>query len=184
MPRYVAFLRAINVGGHTVTMEHLRALFEELGLVKVESFIASGNLIFESRSRAVATLAARIERRLETALGYEVATMLRTDAEVAAIARREVFAVPELATAKALNVALLPRAAPPAAQRALDALRTELDEFRVSGSEVYRLCRERQSQSTFSGARFEKLMGMPATWRGLKTIQRLAAKYPGGSAPD
>lgn len=183
MPRYVAFLRAINVGGHTVTMERLRALFEELGLAKVESFIASGNVIFEARARSVPSLAARIERHLEGALGYAVATMLRTDVEVGEIARRAVFGAPELAAATALNVAFLPRAVPPAAERALDALRTELDELRVVGSEVYWLCRVKQSESTFSSARFERLIGMPATWRGLKTIERLAAKYPGNSTP-
>ena len=43
MTRYIAFLRAINVGGHTVKMDQLRALFEELGLSNVETFIASGN---------------------------------------------------------------------------------------------------------------------------------------------
>ena len=50
MPRFIAFLRAINVGGHNVTMKELRGLFEALGLKSVETFIASGNVIFESRS--------------------------------------------------------------------------------------------------------------------------------------
>ena len=45
MPKYVALLRAINVGGHTVKMDRLRRLFEELGFKNVETFIASGNVI-------------------------------------------------------------------------------------------------------------------------------------------
>jgi len=180
MPRYVAFLRAINVGGHVVTMERLRALFAALGLSNVESFIASGNMIFESRSRNREALAATIERKLEGALGYAVVTMLRSDQEVAEIARRALFTAHELAAARAFNVALLPRDAPAAAERALDVLRTELDELRVVGSEVYWLCRAKQSESTFSYPRFEKLIGMSATWRSLKTIERLAAKYPPG----
>jgi len=48
MPRYVALLRGINLGGHTVKMDRLKKLFEELGLKNVETFIASGNVIFES----------------------------------------------------------------------------------------------------------------------------------------
>ena len=56
MPRYVAFLRAINVGGHTVKMDQLRRLFERLGFSKVETFIASGNVIFESASRSAKAL--------------------------------------------------------------------------------------------------------------------------------
>ena len=47
--RLVAFLRAINVGGHNVKMDRLRELFEALGLSNVETFIASGNVIFDSR---------------------------------------------------------------------------------------------------------------------------------------
>ncbi len=45
MPKYIAFLRAINVGGHTVKMDYLRVLFETLGFSDVETFIASGNVI-------------------------------------------------------------------------------------------------------------------------------------------
>ena len=51
MPKYVALLRAINVGGHTVKMDHLRSLFEAIGFSNVETFIASGNVIFDSRSK-------------------------------------------------------------------------------------------------------------------------------------
>jgi uncharacterized protein (DUF1697 family) len=48
MPRYIALLRAINVGGHLVKMDALRRHFEELGFDPVETFIASGNVMFEA----------------------------------------------------------------------------------------------------------------------------------------
>ena len=67
-PRLFAFLRAINVGGHTVTMDTLRALFEDLGLNDVKSFIASGNLHFTSPGTSVPALERKIEARLEKAL--------------------------------------------------------------------------------------------------------------------
>ena len=51
MTRYVAFLRAINVGGHVVKMEALRKLFESMGFQRVETYIASGNVIFDSEAR-------------------------------------------------------------------------------------------------------------------------------------
>ena len=57
------------------------------------------------------------------------------------------------------------------------ALQTELDEFHVNGREVYWLCRTRQSDSTFSNVRFEKLVETRATWRNINTVVRLAAKY-------
>ena len=43
---YVALLRGINVGGRNVKMDRLREIFESLGFSNVETFIASGNVIF------------------------------------------------------------------------------------------------------------------------------------------
>jgi uncharacterized protein (DUF1697 family) len=51
MTRYVALLRAINVGDHNVKMAHLRTLFDSLGVSNVETFIASGNVIFDSLAK-------------------------------------------------------------------------------------------------------------------------------------
>jgi uncharacterized protein (DUF1697 family) len=104
VPRFIAFLRAINVGGHVVTMEKLRALFEALGFKNVETFIASGNVIFESRSTDTVALERRIEARLLKALGYEVVTFVRTDAEVAAIARYRPFTESQVQSAGAFCV--------------------------------------------------------------------------------
>ena len=56
MPKYIAFLRAINVGGHIVKMDQLRKLFEELQFEHVEKFIASGNVIFDTKSKNIAAL--------------------------------------------------------------------------------------------------------------------------------
>ncbi len=80
MPKLVAFLRAINVGGHTVSMAALRAEFEALGLKDVETFIASGNVIFTAPTGNRAALERKIESHLHGALGYEVKTFLRTRA--------------------------------------------------------------------------------------------------------
>ena len=106
MSRFIAFLRAINVGGHTVKMEHLRQLFESLGFSGVETFIASGNVVFQTTSKNVRALERKIERRLQDALGYEVATFIRTDAELAEIANYQPFRRSDL-DAVALNVAFL-----------------------------------------------------------------------------
>ena len=72
MPRLIAFLRAINVGGHNVTMAELRGLFESLSLKEVETFIASGNVIFSSPSGDIRALQRKIEKQLLRSLGYEV----------------------------------------------------------------------------------------------------------------
>jgi len=178
MPRYIAFLRALNVGGHhVVTMEALRGHFQAVGFGAVETFIASGNVIFETAERNGAKLEARIEKALEAALGHEVVTFLRTPVELAAIAAHQPFPAERLAAAQALNVAFLKAPLDATAERALFALRTEVDDFHVHGREVWWLCAARQSDSKFSNVRFEKAVGAKSTFRGIGTLRKLAAKY-------
>jgi uncharacterized protein (DUF1697 family) len=176
MFKLIAFLRAINVGGHTVTMAELRGLFEGLAFMKVETFIASGNVIFKSRSADITTLQPKIESRLLRSLGYEVKTFLRTVPEVAAIARYKPFNVSELSSAAALYVGFVADPLGAEARKSLMSLTTEIDDFRVRGREVYWLCKTKQSDSTFSNTRFEKLLKARATWRNMNTVVRLSTK--------
>jgi len=178
MPRHIAFLRAINVGGHTVTMARLKQLFEALGLHDVETFIASGNVIFRSAARA-ATLEERIERSLHQALGYEVATFIRSDAEVANVARYKPFTAAQLASAGALVVGLLRDPPDAPTKKAVLALRTDIDDFHVNGREMYWIRRAgRQSDSKLSNTVFERTLKAKATFRNINTMTRLAARYP------
>jgi uncharacterized protein (DUF1697 family) len=177
MPRFIAFLRAINVGGHNVTMEKLRREFESLGCQEVETFIASGNVIFTSPLKKMSVLEQRIEGQLHQALGYEVKVFIRTEPEVASLARYKPFKESQLKSAMALNVAFLSGPIGDEAKEAVMAMKTEIDEFHVHGREVYWLCRTRQSDSKFSNTRFEKILNARATWRNLNTVVRLAAKY-------
>lgn len=178
MPRIIAFLRAINVGGHTVKMDTLRGLFEDMGFAGVATFIASGNVIFETAETDAAALERRIETYLRAALGYDVATFLRTDAEVAAIAAYQPFPPAEMAAAQAFNVGFLAEAPDAGAVAKVLAFATDIDAFHVHGREIYWACRTRQSDSTFSNAVLERSLRRPSTWRNLNTVQRLAAKYP------
>jgi len=176
-PRLVAFLRAINVGGHVVKMDVLRELFTGLGLTDVETFIASGNVLFRWGSDDRPALERKLEARLREALGYEVKTFVRTEAEVAAIARYRPFPEPEIESARAFSVGFLAERPTPAARMLVLAQKTDVDTFHVNGREVYWLCRVGQSDSEFSNVRFEKKVGLSVTFRGLKTITRLVAKY-------
>lgn len=176
--RYFAFLRAINVGGHNIKMDILRSLFESLGLTGVETFIASGNVIFESSSSDPAAMEEAIAARLQQELGYGVATFVRTGEELAAIAFHRPFPLAELDTAQALNVAFLARPLDVPAVQKLMELRTDIDDFHVTGREMYWLCRQKQSQSTFSNNVFERMVGRQATLRGINTLRRLVERYP------
>ncbi len=177
MPRYIAFLRAINVGGHTVKMDYLRQLFESLGFSNVETFIASGNVVFESASKSAQSIERKIEDRLREALGYEVTTFIRTGAELAAIANHKPFRQSDLDSAAALNIAFLANSPDDKSKQKLMGLRTEVDDFHIHGREIYWLCRRKQSDSTISNAVFEKTLGQRSTLRGANTVKKMAAKY-------
>jgi len=177
MPRLIAFLRAINVGGHTVTMERLRKEFEALGLKDVETFIASDNVIFTSRSADRAALEKKIEARLRASLGYEVATFVRTDAEVAAVAGYQPFPAAQIEDGATVYVGFVERPLDAAAARVVMTFKTETDDFRVKGREVYWLRKTRDSDSPFKYVSLEKKLKIRATFRGLNTVARLAAKH-------
>ncbi|MCA1561788.1 MAG: DUF1697 domain-containing protein [Acidobacteria bacterium] len=178
MPRYVALLRAINVGGHVVKMELLRREFAALGFSNVETFIASGNVVFESRSQNAQALEQRIETRLGAALGYPVSTFLRTPAELARIVQYEPFAPADMnAPGSTLYIGFLSVPPEPAAQEKIVACRTAVDDFHVHKRELYWLCRTKLGESLVSGAVLAKALGMPTTMRNATTIRRLTEKY-------
>ena len=174
--KYIAFLRAINVGGHTVKMDRLRGLFEQVGFSGVETFIASGNVIFEAPVEDARALEQQIEAHLRQALGYAVATFIRTPAELATVAAHHPFpsAHPDNTT---LYIGFQPASPRDDARQKLLALQTPLDEFQVHGRELYWLCRTSISQSAVSGAKMERALGMPTTLRNVTTVRKLVAKY-------
>ena len=156
MPRYIAFLRAINVGGRNIVkMDFLRRLFESLGFSNVETFIASGNVVFETTSKNAQAVKREIETGLREALGYEVATFIRTNAELAAVANYKPFSQSELDAAAALNIAFLADGLDDQSSQKLMTLRTDIDDFHIHGREIYWLCRKKQSGSKISKAVLE-----------------------------
>lgn len=81
MGAYVALLRGINVGGHRkVPMADLRALAEEIGLVDVQTYVASGNLVFTSGQGGPA-LQKKIEKAIEGRFGFDVDVIVRSAKE-------------------------------------------------------------------------------------------------------
>jgi uncharacterized protein (DUF1697 family) len=157
-------------------MDVLRALFESLGLVNIETFIASGNVLFEMPPVAdVREIETKIEACLYAGLGYEVVTFIRSAAELAEIANFVPFEYSLLDDAS-IYIAFLHSPLTEALAKKVMAFRTPIDEFRVNGREVYWLCRRISSESTFSGGVLERALGLPATLRNSTTIKKIAAK--------
>ena len=89
MPKFAAFLRAVNLGPtRKISSADLRSLFEELGFEDVATFRTSGNVVFEAGREPAA---GQIERALGEALGGEVPVFLRTAKEIRALADHEPF---------------------------------------------------------------------------------------------
>ena len=175
--QYVAFLRAVNVGGRVVKMAELKKIFEAAGLDEVSTFIASGNVIFRS-TKAAQKLEPQIESALQKALGYTVTTMCRSTAEIAAISTFDAFGT-KATDQGSVFVGLMQQMSAPAAVKKALALQTDIDSLRVNGREVYWLARKNFSEATITGTAVEKALQTPVTFRNINTIRRLAAKFLG-----
>ena len=170
--RYVALLRAINVGGHTVKMPVLKKAFEDLGFDDVATFIASGNVIFDGGKAKGATLEKKIEKHLEAELGYEVKTFLRTIPELEAV----IEAAPFEEGQGVVYIGFMQDKPAASAIKNLVNAATEVDDFAVKGREVYWHARAGFSDTLFRG-NVEKILGQPTTLRNTNTIRRLIDKY-------
>ncbi len=92
MTRYVALLRAVNVGGTgKLAMDDLKALCAELGFKRIETYIASGNVVFDC-TEAPRTIEARMEERLLADTGKSIAVFVRSAAQMRAVLTSNPFA--------------------------------------------------------------------------------------------
>ena len=92
MTRYIALLRAVNVGGTSkLQMSELRAICREAGFARVETYIASGNVVFDSRAGA-AKVKSDLERRLKDHTGKPIKVLVRSAREMAAVLKANPFA--------------------------------------------------------------------------------------------
>jgi uncharacterized protein (DUF1697 family) len=178
MPRYVAFLRGMNLGGRRIANDDLRAAFEGLELTDVATFRASGNVVFDGPDGVGGPdLSAKIEAGLVDALGYEVPVFLRSCRQVAAIAARGPFPDKEIgASAGKLQVALLPGAPGKLVRKEALGMATDEDRLAIEGSELFWLPSGGISESDLDLKTLESELG-PWTMRTMGTIEQIAAKH-------
>ncbi len=182
--RFVAFLRGMNVGGHTVKMENLRTLFESAGFGNVATYIASGNVIFTAQENDPATIEKSVEKMLKESLGYEVATFVRTISQLQEIVNFIPFPAGDGAELDGtVYIAFLSSAPDKSLISDLDSFGSTTDAFRLNGRELYWLCRTKMSESIFFGKLLEKTVGIPMTTRNSSTVRKISARYGGASQP-
>lgn len=179
MTRYVALLRAVNVGGHrAVPMARLRELAGELGYGEVATYVQSGNLVLSSSATARA-VAAALSAALHREFGFAVDVMVRRRSQLAAIVAADVFGGVADDDAKRA-VGFLAR--PPAAKaiNALDPDEFLPERFAVAGSELHLWCPKGLGRSKLAAAPWHRRLGVPLTVRNWRTVTKLLAMLEGG----
>jgi len=168
MPRYVALLRGVNVGGRNkLDMGELRALVEGLGHTEVTTFIQSGNLLLRTgRPLAASTVEAAIEARF----GMRISVMLRTADELESVVQANPFATVDLSKVHVGFMAPPPGAG---ATAALDAAAFLPEELAVRGAELYLHLPNGTGRAKLP-AYLERHLKVPTTIRRWSTVTKLS----------
>ena len=175
--RYVGLLRGVNVGGHRVSMESLRAHVTAFGMQNVATYIASGNLIFDAPASAAAgTIETELAAYLQHAVGFPMPVFLRTPADLARIVAAVPFAAVD-GVQTTIHVGFFRDAPTERARVALVGASTDFDELVVVGRELYWRCLGKLSDSKVVWRPLERAHALEVTMRNMKTVTSLAEKF-------
>jgi len=167
MSAVICLLRGVNVvGNHKIKMEELRSLCETNGLLQVTTYIQSGNVVFRLKGRGgVAALAPRIEKAIEAQYGFRPHVMLRTIEQLRDVVARNPFAKRANLDPSKLLVYFLKSEPTREACALACAIKTDPEELRVSGSEMYLYYLNGVGKSKLPMERIQKALGTSGTGR-------------------
>jgi uncharacterized protein (DUF1697 family) len=157
-------------------MTELKSTFEAMGLSRVQTYIQSGNVLFEA-SEEEEPLRKRIEHEIEEVFGFSVSVIIRTAKELTTIAANCPFSEEAISEAESssegesLYVSLLLEEPSQVGIERLSTFRSESDEYQLVGREIYLLFRHSIRNSKLA-SNLQKL-DVPATVRNWKTINKL-----------
>ena len=177
MPRYVAFLRAVNVGRRQLSMAQARAVLESDGFDGVESYIQTGNLLVSTPLRSSTKVEAAISGTLSDHAGFEIVTMVRTPGELVRLVEGVDGIPPALPDEASRYVSFC--LTEPTGERAaaLEAWEAPGERAKVMGHDVLMELSVPFNQITLTGARIERILGVPGTARNLTVVRALAQKW-------
>jgi uncharacterized protein (DUF1697 family) len=177
---YVALLRAVNVGGYgKLAMADLRTLLGELGYKRVETYIQSGNAVFEAKGTA-ASVARELTEALKKLTGAQVGIMVRTHEELSRVIAGNPFAAEAAADGARVHAVFLERAAPASAAEGLERIVAQYpgrrDRFHVAGDTVYLHLPDGAAETKFTGKTMDRALGgVIGTARNWNTVLKLHA---------
>lgn len=168
MTLYIALLRAINVSGkNIIKMAELKQMFESMGFGKVQTYIQSGNVLFEADAEP-AVLRERIEAEIERVFGLTVTVILRTPAELDGVVSRCPFTEVDQ-----LYVVYLEGEPTEAGIARLKEFPCQSEQWQIRGQELYVVYGEGAHKSKLTNALIEKRLGMASTARNWRTTLKL-----------
>lgn len=85
MPSYIAFLRAVNVGGRVLKMADLRSCLEQAGLTDVETYIQTGNVRFGTSMRSSDKVERYVEEAIAAGCGMDVPVVMLRPGELRSV---------------------------------------------------------------------------------------------------
>jgi len=179
MTAMICLLRAVNVGGHNqIKMDALRALCESLKLCYVQTYIQSGNVVFQSSERDTAKLAAKIEDAIEKKHGFRPDVILRTAAEMREVVAHNPFAKRSGIEPNKLAVMFLANEPETAVQDTVRKIKPEVEELHLLGRELYIYFPDGMGRSKLVPllARALKNTGTARNWNTVMKLLEMAEK--------
>jgi uncharacterized protein (DUF1697 family) len=175
MTKYIAILRGINVGtGRKVPMADLRKLCESLGLQQVQSYIQSGNLVFElPNPESIPELEARLQKAFSEAFGFEIPVLIRTAEEWAESIAQNPFLKEENVDIDRLHLTCLKELPSPELLEKIKVFQYLPDRYEIAGREVFVYCAAGYGKTRLTNSFFETKLKCLATTRNWKTVMQL-----------
>ena len=173
MPFHVALVRGINVGGgNKIRMTELRALADKLGWTRAETYIQSGNLVFEAAGER-ADLETALETGIRHRLGLDIPAIVRAADEWPVLVAANPF--PEAAEAEPNRLMLLLSKQPPASQAAaaLQERAQNGERVAIAGGALWIHYAGGAGTSKLTPALIDRLVGSAATARNWRTVMKL-----------
>ena len=171
MNTYISMLRGINVSGQKkIRMADLRKLYESLGLINVQSYLQSGNVVFDSEEKNDEKLRDSIEAQIESMYGFSVPVLIRTGEDFRRVIENHPFAEEE-----AIRVLVTFFYEPPDKSKLEELSQHEdkVDKFAIGEQEIFLFCPGGYGRTKLSNNFFEKNLGVVATTRNWKSVNAL-----------
>jgi len=174
MAAYIAMLRGVNVTGHnTIKMEVLRGLCQGLGFRNVETYVQSGNIVFQALLENPEAISKRIGETVLRSFGFDTPVLVRTSKEIGNVIASNPFLKEKGIDSSKLHVTFLSETAQKGSEKKLETLATNPDRFYPASHEIYLYCPGGYGRTRLSNNAIEKALSVEATTRNWKTTNTL-----------